>query len=250
METSSIVIGEKALAVLKGISQISQSLTIRSDYLYTKFEASPEEKGKKGANNIIAEYILPENEIQIEKEFGLFDVNEFLGVVSSFDKDNVKLALTGNAIQISDKRKKSTYYTQSTLGMPTKNVSGDKLFESGKVSVGMILSDADLELIKKDLGVLAFNNLKIKVTNEGAVKIVSGNDVTSNDTEISISQEMVSMSEPGFEFKFPNEDIFSLLIPGSYGLVIKSCDYNGKVIKIAKFISKTISGLSYTLVSH
>lgn len=250
MEKSSIIIGEKALAVLKGISAISQSITIRSDYLYTKFDASPEEKGKKGANNIIVNYDLPENEVQIEKEFGLFDVDEFLKVVSSFDKDKLKLELMGNAIQISDKRKKSTYYTQSTLGMPTKSTQGDALFESGRVSVGMILSDADLELIKKDLGVLPFNTLTIKVKGDKDVKLVSGNDVTSNDTEITMNPEMVTMSEENFEFKFPNEDIFSLLIPGSYGIVIKSCDYNGKVIKIAKIVSKTITGLTYTLVSH
>lgn len=250
MEKSSIKIGEKALTVLKGISTISQSMTIRSDYLYTKFEASPEEKGKKGAPNIVVEYTLPENEIQIEKEFGLFDVDEFLRVQSSFNPEDVKLEIEGNAIHISDKRKKSTYYTQSTLGMPTKSTAGDQLFENGTVAVGMILTDSDLELIKKDLGVLSFDNLVVQASGEKEVKIISGNDVTSNATEIKVNEELVSLSTSDFEFKFPNEDIFSLLIPGSYGVVIKQCDYNGKVIKIAKFISKTIPGLIYTLVSH
>lgn len=249
MEASPIIIGEKALTVLKGISNISQSLTIRSDYLYTKFEASPEEKGKKGASNIVVEYTLPENEIQIEKEFGLFDVDEFLRVKSSFG-ENSKLSIIGNAIQISDDRKKSTYYTQSTLGMPTKSTAGDELFENGQVSIGMILADTDIEQIKKDLGVLPFNSLKIKVQSDNSVKLVSANDVTSNDTEITMNPSMISASTPDFEFIFPNVEIFSLIIPGSYGLVIKSCDYNGKVIKIAKFIGKTIPGLVYTMVSH
>ena len=250
MEKSQIKIGPKALRVLKGISTISQSLTIRNDYLYTKFEASPEEKSKKGANNVVVEYVLPEGEIEIEKEFGLFDVEEFLRVNSSFDPDSLKLEIQGNAIFISDKRKKSTYFTQSTLGMPTKNEAGDKLFENGEIAIGMILTDSDLELIKKDLSVLPFNNLIAKVDGEKDVKIISGNDVTSNATEIKINEELVSLTLPDFEFTFPNEDIFSLLIPGSYALVIKKCDYNGNVIKIAKFVSKTIAGLTYTLVSH
>lgn len=250
MEKTTIKLGEKAIAVLKGISMVSQSITIRNDYLYTKFEASPEEKGKKGANNIIVNYDLPEGEIEIEKEFGLFDVEEFLKVISSFDQDKLSLELMGNAIQINDKRKKSTYYTQSTLGMPTKSTQGDVLYESGTVSVGMILTDTDIDLIKKDLGVLPFNTLKIRVDGEKDVKVVAGNEVTSNDTEIKMNEELISAATTGFDFNFPNVDIFSILVPGSYGLVIKSCDYNGKIIKIAKFISKTIPGLTYTLVSH
>lgn len=249
MEKSSVIIGKNAQLVLKGISGICQSIIIRNDYLYTKFEASAEEKSKKGALNVVVEYTLPENEIQVSKEFGIYDIDEFLKVIGSFDDTTLKLESEGNVIHVKDNRKKTTYYTQSVMAMPTKSTAGDAIFESGEISIGMILADTDIELIKKDLAVLPFDELSLKGEGEKIVKLVAGNKVTSNGTEIKLNEEFIGKSEENFEFVFPNTDIFSLLIPGSYGIIIKSCNYNGRTIKICKFNSKSVPGLVYTMVS-
>lgn len=251
MERTEIQIGKKAQTVLKGISAICQSIIIRDDYLYTKYETSTaEEKTKKGAMNIVVEYALPKDEIKLEKEFGIYDIDEFLKVISSFDADNLKLESEGNVIHVKDARKKTTYYTQSTLAMPTKSTAGDALFDAGEISIGMLLTDVAIEQIKKDLGVLPFDGLILKGGGDKVVKLIASNNVTSNQTEIVLDEAMVGKSEEDFEFVFPNVDIFSFLIPDSYGLIIKTCQYNGKKILICKFSAKNIDGLKYTLVSH
>lgn len=251
MERSEVKIGKKAQTVLKGISSICQSIIIRNDYLYTKYETSTaEEKSKKGSMNVFVEYTLPSDEIVLEKEFGIYDIDEFLKVIGSFDSDTLKLESEGNVIHVKDSRKKTTYYTQSTLAMPTKSTAGDALFETGEISIGMILTDAAIEQIKKDLSVLPFDGLVLKGGGEKVVKLLATNNVSSNQTEIVLDEGSIGKSEEDFEFVFPNVDIFSLLIPDSYGLIIKTCDYNGKKIKICKFSGKTIDGLKYTLVSH
>ena len=249
MERTPIKIGKKAQTVLKGISCICQSLIIRNDYFYTKYEASPEEKNKKGSLNVVVEYTLPEGEVQIETEFGIFDTDEFLKVIGSFEDSSLKLELEGNAIHIKDSRKKTTYYTQSTMTMPTKPAQGDTLFDSGEVAIGMILSEVDIEQIKKDLSVLPFDELSLKGEGEKVVKLIAGNKVTSNGTEIKMNEEFVAKSEEDFEFIFPNVDIFSLVVPDSYSLVVKKINYNGRIIKICRLQAKTLEGLKYTLIS-
>lgn len=239
-----ITIGKKAKTVLKYISRINEGLIIKSDSLYTKFEDSLEVKSK-GESNVIVEYKLPEGEIVLQEDFGIFNIIEFLNVIESFDQDTLKMEQEGNTIIIKDKRKRTTYYTNGLDSLPTQSPKGKELFDNGESKIVFALTEADIVDINKDLRMLNFDKLILK-GDGGKLYITSDDSITSNNTQIDITSP-IAKAEGVFEF--PNTNIFNLLMPDSYKVVIKEATVGDNVIKICKFEAVSIEGLSYILVS-
>ena len=157
-----IKIGEKAVQVLNYISKINGALIINKEALYTKYVDSIESKAS-GEPNIVVKYVLPENEIDLEQDFGIFNINEFLKVTASFDKETLEMEQEGNTIVIKDKRKETQYYTNGLDSWPIEPQGGDELFQSGVSTIVFALSEADITEIQKDLNMLNFDKLILKL---------------------------------------------------------------------------------------
>jgi len=242
-----ITIGPQAREILKGINQIYQSIIIRSDYLYTKFVDSEVGNTKKGAGNIIVEYKLQPGDIDVPQEFGINNIMDFLGVINTFDSDTLEMHAEGNTIRMTDKRKKFTYYTQTTSALPVKATAGDVLYEQGTPIISFHLTEAERDSIRKDLSILKGVDSLTLVNSESGLKIVAENTVTSNNTDIVIDPQYVTVSDDSFQF--PNVDIFDLIVDDNYKVTVKNCTHKNKNIKICKLESMKLTGLVYTLVS-
>ena len=246
-----IKLGEKAIAILKGISNIYQGVIIKDDYLYTKFENTLETSGKKGSEDIIVNYDLPAGEVQIPQEFGLDDINEFLSVMKSFG-DDLSVTLEGTAIVMKDKRKQVQYFTRTTESLPSKNPAGDQLFNSEpNDKVLFTLLESEKEQIIKDLNILKADKIVLSCEG-GVIHLKASNKITGNETKIKLSKENTHTCVDGFDFELPNPSILSLIIPGEvYEIQIKEVQYNGNGIKIMKLYNKTLEdgSLSYTMIA-
>ncbi len=239
-----IKIGDKALEVLKGMSNIHQSVILRDDYLYTKYESTVEDK-TKGAENIIVNYTLPENEIELEQHLGLNNISEFLSIVNTFDKETITMSPEGTTIDIKDKRKKLKFFSGTIDALPQKEEAGEALYAEGETVIKMVLADNEIENIIKDLAIINIDTLSI-VSDNGKIKICGENSSTSNTTEIDIEDKFVAKAEDNFVF--PNQDIFNVIMKGIYKVEVRKCDYNGTPIWICRFENNTIGGLTYTTV--
>lgn len=244
-EMTEIKIGAKALEVLKGMNNIHQSTVLREDYLYTKFESTLEDKGGKGEDGIIVNYQLPEGEVVLETPVGINNISEFLTILSSFDKDTLKLAPQGTTINIKDNRKKVTLYTATVDALPQRKEAGDKLYETGETIIKIALSDDEIEKINKDLNILNIDKLSLKSV-DSKMKIVAENSITSNSTEIDVPESFVALANG--DFTFPNASIFRVIMKGIYKIEVRKCLHKDKEILICKLISSTVEGLSYTMV--
>ena len=242
---SKIEISKEAEVVLKGISKIFSGIIIRDDYLYTKFVADVEDKSSKGTSNIVVEYKLPVGGLVTPQHFGISDINKFLTVVNSFEKESTNITMSGNVLNIKDKRKKVKYFTQTTESLPVKNSAGDALWEAGTNIITFALTEGEREKIKSDLSVLDINTISLK--GEGnKLNIVASNNITGNSTDIEIEAQFVGKAEG--EFVFPNSEIFDVIMNSTYKVEVRDCKHGEKIIKICKFKSADIVGLEYTLV--
>ena len=243
-----IKLGDKALEVLKGISVINQETVLRNDYLYTKYDFSIEDSKSKGIEDVIVSYDLPEGEIEVTEEIGLGNINEFLSIYNSFDKESLTLAPNGTTIKMKDKRKSVTFFTTTVDALPKKEELGMQLYDEGETIIKFVIDEAGLEQIKKDLKILNIDKLSVVSTESGGVEILAQNSVSSNDTSISIEDRFVSKGEG--EFTFSNSSIFEVIMAGIYTIEVKKCKYDESEIFICKLENKSIPGLYYINVSN
>ncbi len=241
-----IEIKRDVLLVLKGMSKIYQGMIIRDDYIFTKYDANNIEDKAKGVSNIVVEYKLSEGDVKVDGEFGINNINELSAILDTFDKETVDINMEGTTLLIKDGRKKYKYCTQTTDALPKKNPKADELWESGKKTIVIAITDAEREKIIKDLSVLNADTLSLK-SSDGKVKLIATDDISGNDTAIDLDSKFVSLAEGDYEFA--NSNVFNIIIAGNYKLEVREAEYKNKVIKICKLISHDIKGLEYSLVS-
>lgn len=244
-----IKITDKAVAVLKGISVINSGVILRNDYLHTKFENTIEDsKDSKGVSGIVVNYDFPKDEeiLVVDDELGIGNINEFLNLINTFDKESLVYEPKGTTISIKDNRKQNLYYTTTIDALPQRSFGGEEIFNAGESIIKFVLTDTDIEKIKQDLKIINTDNLYLKSL-EGVLNIIGENSLTSNDTKIPVDSKMVAKAEG--DFKFPTNKIFDVLIPGNYKFDIRKCDYDDDTLIIAKLENANIPGLSYIVMS-
>lgn len=241
-----IKIGPKALEVLKAITSINPGVIIRNDYLHSKFQRTVEDNNK-GQEGIIINYDLPKGEIETKEEIGVGNINEFLSVLGTFDKELVELENKGTTIVMKDKRKKVTYYTTTPDALPERVRAGEELFEQGETIIKVVLDEDEIERINKDLNILSVDKLTLK-GEDGVAKFIANNSVTSNETVIEISKDLTNTAEG--EFVFPNANIFSIVMKGIYKIEVRKTEYDGEELILCKMTSASVEGLSYFMASE
>ena len=161
--------------------------------------------------NILAKATINEN---FDKEFGVYDLNEFLSVVSSLDKPELTLQEKHMTISAEGSRSKVKYFYSdpSVIVSPTKDVN---MPES---DVTFTLSESNLVQLRKMAAILSSPDLALVGTKGGDVvlKVCDKKNDTSNKFDIVVGENATA----NYTFYFKVENL--KMISGDYDVAVSS----------------------------
>jgi len=161
--------------------------------------------------NILAKATINES---FDSEFGIYDLNEFLSVVSSLDKPELTLQEKHLTISAEGSRSKVKYFYSdpSVIVSPTKEVN---MPES---DVTFSLSESNLAQLRKMAAILSSPDLALIGTKGGDVvlKVCDKKNDTSNKFEIVVGENATA----NYTFYFKVENL--KMISGDYDVDVSS----------------------------
>ena len=161
--------------------------------------------------NILAKATINES---FDSEFGIYDLNEFLSVVSSLDKPELTLQEKHLTISAEGSRSKVKYFYSdpSVIVSPTKEVN---MPES---DVTFSLSESNLAQLRKMAAILSSPDLALVGTKGGDVvlKVCDKKNDTSNKFEIVVGENATA----NYTFYFKVENL--KMISGDYDVAVSS----------------------------
>jgi hypothetical protein len=205
-------LSENTLNVLKNYSGINPNMMIRSgNTLKTISEA----------RTVLSTAVVDAN---FPKDFGIYDLNEFMGVLSLVDTPRLKFEDEYVVVNDSTGRSKVKYFysSEDTLTTPQKDIT---MPES---NVKFILTNDTLNRLKKAASTLGHSEISIS-GKDGvlSLSVVDSQNMTSNAFSIDIDGE------------FDNDATFNFIL-STNNLKILPGDYNVEISK------KLISQFSHT----
>lgn len=196
-------LSENTLQILRNFSGINQNLLIKS---------GSNIKTISEARNVVATADVTEN---FEKDFGIYDLNEFIGVMGLVNAPSLKFEDDFVTVSDSSGRSKVKYFyaAEETLTSPAKDVNmpdGDVKFT---------LDNDTLNKLKKAASTLGHNEVSIKANNGVlSLSIVENQNATSNAFSIDIDGEFKQDAVFNFIISISNLKI----LPGDYDVEISS----------------------------
>lgn len=196
-------LSENTLQILRNFSGINQNLLIKS---------GSNIKTISEARNVVATADVTES---FEKDFGIYDLNEFIGVMGLVDTPSLKFEDDFVTVSDSSGRSKVKYFyaAEETLTSPAKDVNmpdGDVKFT---------LDNDTLNKLKKAASTLGHNEVSIKANNGVlSLSIVENQNATSNAFSIDIDGEFKQDAVFNFIISISNLKI----LPGDYDVEISS----------------------------
>ena len=196
-------LSENTLQILRNFSGINQNLLIKS---------GSNIKTISEARNVVATADVTES---FEKDFGIYDLNEFIGVMGLVDTPTLKFEDDFVTVSDSSGRSKVKYFyaAEETLTSPAKDVNmpdGDVKFT---------LDNDTLNKLKKAASTLGHNEVSIKANNGVlSLSIVENQNATSNAFSIDIDGEFKQDAVFNFIISISNLKI----LPGDYDVEISS----------------------------
>lgn len=196
-------LSENTLQILRNFSGINQNLLIKS---------GSNIKTISEARNVVATADVTEN---FEKDFGIYDLSEFIGVMGLVDTPSLKFEDDFVTVSDSSGRSKVKYFyaAEETLTSPAKDVNmpdGDVKFT---------LDNDTLNKLKKAASTLGHNEVSIKANNGVlSLSIVENQNATSNAFSIDIDGEFKQDAVFNFIISISNLKI----LPGDYEVEISS----------------------------
>ena len=161
--------------------------------------------------NILAKATINES---FDSEFGIYDLNEFLSVVSSLDKPELTLQEKHLTISAEGSRSKVKYFYSdpSVIVSPTKDVN---MPES---DVTFSLSESNLAQLQKMAAILSSPDLALIGTKDGDVvlKVCDKKNDTSNKFDIIVGENATA----NYTFYFKVENL--KMISGDYDVAVSS----------------------------
>ena len=161
--------------------------------------------------NILAKATINDN---FDREFGIYDLNEFLSVVSSLDKPELTLQEKHLTISAEGSRSKVKYFYSdpSVIVSPTKEVN---MPES---DVTFSLSESNLAQLRKMAAILSSPDLALIGTKDGDVvlKVCDKKNDTSNKFDIVVGENATA----NYTFYFKVENL--KMISGDYDVAVSS----------------------------
>ena len=196
-------LNDGTLQVLKNFSGINQNILInQGNTLKTISEA----------RSVVAKAII---DAEFEKSFGIYDLNEFIGVLSLVDTPRLKFDDEYVTIGDSTGRSKGKYFfsAEETLTTPSKDIT------MPAADVKFVLTNDTLAKLKRAASALGHS--EVSITNSGGslgLSVVDSQNSTSNAFSIDVDGEFAADSVFNFVLNIGNLKI----LPGDYDVEISS----------------------------
>ncbi len=194
----SMKLSDSTLSLLKNFSSINQSIL---------FKEGSKLRTISVMKNILAEATISE---EFSKDFGIYDLNQFLNGLSLHQKPELDFAADGYVV-IREGRSRSKYFFADPSVIVTPP---DKAIELPSEDVCFELSTTVLERLLKAAAVYQLPDFSA-VGENGVVKLVVRDK--KNDTS-NAHEEVVGESDANFSFNFKVENI--KILPGTYDVVV------------------------------
>ena len=168
-------LSNETLGVLKNFASINSNLVIQpGDKIKTISEAK----------NILATATVSE---AFDVGFGIYDLNEFLGVVGMFDTPEFAVADDNSSAVIKQDRRSVKYFFSdpSILTSPAKDI------QLPSVDVTFSLSQDDMNGLRKASSALGVTDVVVVGEDNGTglvIKVTDERDATANSYEVSVDQ--------------------------------------------------------------
>jgi len=196
-------LSENTLNVLRNFSGINQNMLIKSG---TNIKTISE------ARNVVATADVTE---EFPKDFGIYDLNEFIGVMGLVDTPSLKFEDDFVIVSDSSGRSKVKYFyaAEETLTAPTKDVT------MPDADVKFTLDNSTLNKLKKAASTLGHSEVSIKAKDGVlSLSVVENQNATSNAFSIDIDGEFKQDAVFNFIISISNLKI----LPGDYEVEISS----------------------------
>ena len=195
-------INQNTLDILKNFSEINTNILIKPGNELSTISTM---------RNIFAKATIAE---AFDSEFGIYDLNEFLAVVSSTNKPELKLEDKFMTISAEGSKSKVKYFYSdpSVIVSPTKEVN------MPEADVTFSLSQANLTQLQKMAAILKTPDLALEGTKGGNIvlKVCDKKNDTSNNFDIVVGEN--ATADYTFYFKVENMKMIS----GDYDVSVSS----------------------------
>jgi len=194
-------LSENTLNVLKNYSGINPNMMIRSgNTLKTISEA----------RTVLSTAVVDAN---FPKDFGIYDLNEFMGVLSLVDTPRLKFEDEYVVVNDSTGRSKVKYFysSEDTLTTPQKDIT------MPETNVKFVLTNDTLSRLKKAASTLGHSEISIS-GKDGvlSLSVVDSQNMTSNAFSIDIDGEF--SNDAAFNFILSTNNL--KILPGDYTVEI------------------------------
>ena len=196
-------LSENTLNVLRNFSGINQNMLIKTG---TNIKTISE------ARNVVATADVTE---EFPKDFGIYDLNEFIGVMGLVDAPSLKFDEDYVTVSDSSGRSKVKYFyaAEETLTAPTKDVT------MPDADVKFTLDNSTLNKLKKAASTLGHSEVSIRAKDGVlSLSVVENQNATSNAFSIDIDGEFKQDAVFNFIISISNLKI----LPGDYEVEISS----------------------------
>ena len=196
-------LSENTLNVLRNFSGINQNMLIKTG---TNIKTISE------ARNVVATADVTE---EFPKDFGIYDLNEFIGVMGLVDTPSLKFDEDYVTVSDSSGRSKVKYFyaAEETLTAPTKDVT------MPDADVKFTLDNSTLNKLKKAASTLGHSEVSIRAKDGVlSLSVVENQNATSNAFSIDIDGEFKQDAVFNFIISISNLKI----LPGDYEVEISS----------------------------
>jgi len=195
------VISKDTLDVLKNFSSINSNILVKEGNILTTI--SP-------VKNVMAEAEISET---FDQEFGIWDLNKFLGTVSLFE--NPEFSFNEKSVNITSQKNSSSvryYYSEPSL-LTTVN----KKINMPESVVDCVLTQSHFNDVLKAASVLQVNDIAIR-SNGDTIELVALDKKDASSNNYSIEVGTLPHDNHDFVFYFKAENL--KMLPGDYNVSI------------------------------
>ena len=190
---NTVTFSKNTLSILKNFSSLNSNLLVKPGNVIKTI--TPSKNGMAVATV----------EETFDTEFGIWDLNKFLGVISLFNSPNFSFGEKSVKIKNGGSSVVNYYYSEPRLlTVPTKDVN------MPAVNVGINLSEKQFSELQKAASVMQLPDLSFTVDDTDIVAMVSDlSDPTTNTYKVVVDE---NWNGPDFMFNFKMENI--RILPG------------------------------------
>ncbi len=214
-------LSEETLSILRNFSGINQNILINSGSTI---------KTISEARNVLATAHVTE---EFENSFGIYDLNEFIGVLGLVDTPRLKFESEHVTVSDSTGRSKVKYFfsSEETLTTPSKDIN------MPDADVSFVLTNDTLNKLKRAASTLGHDELSI-TGKDGILNlsIIDNHNATSNAFSIDIDGDIKTDVSFNFILSISNLKI----LPGDYEVDISSkliTQFKNKEVNVTYWIA-------------